>query len=32
MYACGLFGYHDPLPEWGIELIKGVEKETPTLD
>ncbi|KPM64093.1 hypothetical protein HB4184_10810 [Pseudomonas putida] len=29
MYACGLFGYHDPLPEWGIEVIKGKGKEPP---
>ncbi|HDS1735452.1 hypothetical protein [Pseudomonas sp. BP8] len=29
MYACGLRGYHDPLPEWGVEVIKGQCREPP---
>lgn len=28
-YAMGLFGYHDPLPDWGIQVIRGVGKVAP---
>ncbi|MEN5033796.1 hypothetical protein [Pseudomonas sp. TWI929] len=29
MYACGLFKYHEPLPDWGGQIIKGVGKAPP---
>ncbi|BBH46883.1 hypothetical protein KU43P_33600 [Pseudomonas sp. KU43P] len=29
MYATGLFRHHEPLPEWGNQMIKGVGKVPP---
>ena len=31
-YAMGLFGYYEPLPEWGIEVIKGQGKIPPAFE
>nr|WP_259139457.1 hypothetical protein [Pseudomonas putida] len=31
-YAMGLFGYYEPLPEWGIEVIKGQGKKPPAFE